>query len=254
MLKKYIVILLSSCLLFACNYNSSRMLHTDKDYQFDENPEQPKKQIIISPSDQLQFRLYANNGFKLIDITSLTTGTNGNNNLLTNYLTYEVEYDGTAKLPLLGRTILAGKTVREAETYLEKRFAKYYKKPFVLLKIDNKRVIVFPGNGGDAEVVALKNKNTTLLEGLALAGGIANIGKAKRIKLIRGNIKDPKVYYINLSTLQGAKDADFYLQPNDIIYVEPRTDELKKTISTVAPIISLVTSILTLYFILNNTK
>ena len=134
-------------------------------------------------------------------------------------------------------------TIREAEFMLEEKFAEYYKKPFVMLNITNQRVIVFPGKGGDAKVIQLANNNTTLLEALALAGGIST-GKAKRIKLIRGNLKDPKVYLIDLSTIEGMKQADMVIQANDIIYVEPRLKVASTILAELTPIIGVFTSIL----------
>ena len=65
---------------------------------------------------------------------------------------------------------------------LEEKYASYYVKPFVLMSVQNKRVIVFPGNAGDAKVIPLLNNNTSLIEALALAGGISDDGKAHKVK------------------------------------------------------------------------
>ena len=113
-------------------------------------------------------------------------------------------------------------TIRQAEESLEKAYADYFNDPFVKIRVINNRVIVFPGGeGGIAKVVKLENSNTTLFEALAEAGGIIN-GRADKIKLIRGDLKNPDVYLIDLSTVDGMKQADLILQANDIIYVEPR--------------------------------
>jgi polysaccharide export outer membrane protein len=85
-------------------------------------------------------------------------------------------------------------------------------------------VIVFPGTGNNAQIVEFTRDNMNLLEALAKVGGIANSGKAKKIKLIRGDLKNPKIYKINLGTLEGMKEADLALQSGDIIYVEPYED------------------------------
>ena len=54
-----------------------------------------------------------------------------------------------------------------------------------------------------------------------MAGGLADKGRAARIKLIRGDLADPEVYLIDLATIEGISQADIILQANDIIYVEP---------------------------------
>ena len=112
-------------------------------------------------------------------------------------------------------------TLREAGLYLEEAYSEYLNNPMVRLQVMNKRVTIFPGgSGGSAKVINLVNNNTTLIEALALAGGI-NDGKAYKIKLIRGDLKNPTIYQIDLSTVEGLKQADLVLQANDIIYVEP---------------------------------
>jgi len=146
------------------------------------------------------------------------------------------------KLPIIGRTKLAGLTIREAELMLEEKYAEFYNKPFVMLNVTNRRVIVFPGTGSDASVINLTNNNTTLLEALALAGGIST-GKANRIKLIRGDIKDPQVYLIDLSTIEGMTQANMVIQANDIIYVEPVLKFTRTILAELNPIIGILTSI-----------
>ncbi len=222
------------------------MLKTKKSYVFDTIPDSLELQYKISPNDLLSFRLFSKDGFKLIDITSMAEQGNFNFNL--NMINYLVEYDGQVKLPIIGRTRLAGKTVREAELYLQDLYRDYYNDPFVILNIINRRVIVFPGNDGAAAVIPLENNNTTLMEALASAGGISNNGKAQKIKLIRTTPGQDSsiVYRIDLSTIEGLKYANMIVQANDIIYVEPRLRVASDLIREVSPIISLITSTIVL--------
>ncbi|MEO6902260.1 MAG: polysaccharide biosynthesis/export family protein [Bacteroidia bacterium] len=237
-----ILLLFSSCTWL----NPSIMLKTGKDYKYTQNPDSTKVgDYKISPNDILEFSIYSNDGFKLIDLTSLNTI---NNNIrLQNNLEYLVESDGNVKFPILGRTPMNGYTIREAETFLEEKYSSFYIRPYIILKVINKRVIVFPGHAGDARVIPLVNNNTTLIEALALAGGIAEDGKAKMVKLIRQNKDKNDVYLIDLSTISGIKQASMVLQANDIIYVEPRRRYASRFLQEVAPIVSLITSAFILY-------
>jgi polysaccharide export outer membrane protein len=195
----------------------------------------------IAANDLLQIEVYSNNGEKIIDPFAEKENTESNNN---NYL---VEFDGSIKVPMLGRISMAGQTIREAEVFLENKFKNYIVDPFVTLKILNHRVIIFPGGeGSQAVVVSLDNPNTTVLEALAKAGGI-NDGKAKKIKLIRGDLKNPTVYHINLSTVEGMTQANMVLQANDIIYVEPRAKVPEKIALQITPYISLLTAAILIY-------
>jgi polysaccharide export outer membrane protein len=143
-------------------------------------------------------------------------------------------------------------TVREAERLLEDKYAVYYNKPFVMLNVVNRRVMVFPGTGGAGKVVLLENENTTLIEALALAGGITESGQANIIKLIRGDSRNPQVHLIDLSTVEGMKQSNLLLQANDIIYVEPVKRVSRGILAEITPLVGIVTSLLLLYEIVIN--
>lgn len=225
------------------------MLSTKRDYTYSNyNDSVAAKSYKISANDRIEFRIYSNDGFKLIDLTSLNNPSDAvRYNFLTEYL---VEYDGYVKLPIIGSTLIKGLTVREAERMLEERYSAFYVKPFVLLEVVNKRIIVFPGSPGDAKVINLRNNNTTLIEGLALSGGISDNGKAHKIKLIRekpDSAGKQDVYLIDLSTIAGLKHGDMILQANDIIYVEPKKNYSSRLLREITPVLSLVTSIILAY-------
>ncbi|MFN3554659.1 MAG: polysaccharide biosynthesis/export family protein [Bacteroidales bacterium] len=233
------VLLLSSCQVL----NPERMLRTPRDFQFAE-PEiaEEAEEYRLAPNDELFFRLYTNDGERLVDPISPLT-----QQQLRGENTYLIEFDGMVKIPVLGRVPLAGMTLREAERFLEGEFARYYNRPFVQLRVTNNRVIVFPGGrGGTSMVVYLENTNTNLFEALAKAGGIAD-GRASRVKVIRGDLQNPQVFLIDLSTLEGVRKADMLLQANDIIYVEPRERVPQRIIENIGPYLTLLSTALIVY-------
>lgn len=138
---------------------------------------------------------------------------------------------------------MVGYTIREAEVYLQEAYSELYINPFVQITVTNKRVIVFPGNGGDAKVIYLANNNTTLLEVIAMAGGITERGRASRIKLIRKDVNGKRIVYrIDLSTIAGLEYTDILVQANDYIYVEPVPELGREILKEMAPVISIITS------------
>ena len=153
-------------------------------------------------------------------------------------------------MPLIGKVLIAGLTVKEAEKLLEEKYSNTYVDPFVTLRISNKRVIVFPGNGGQAKVLPLANNNTNVMEALASAGGILEDGKAYKVKLIRNNpdsTHKPFVYLMDLSRIEGLSQAKSIVQAGDIIYVEPRYRPFATFSREIAPVVTLLTSVLILY-------
>lgn len=234
---------LSSCKLI----NRDRMLQTDENYPYAQFSDKIDREYKISPNDIITFQLFANDGFQLINIGGgSSAGSGGQSGQQSGGGgTYTVEYDGFIKLPVVGRTYVKGLTVRQMEMMLEELFAEYYHKPFVMLKVNNRRVMVFAG--GNSKVVTLMNDNTTLFEVLATIGGMPENGKADQIKIIRGDLKNPEVYMINLSTLEGIKNYDLVMQGNDIIYIETRKDSITKTLALLGPYFTLISTALLIY-------
>lgn len=227
--------------------NPNRMLRTPKDFKFDTFADSLQTtEYRIAPNDELSFKIFTHNGEKMVELMS-TSGGAGQQGGQSAGLEYLVEHDGMIKLPIIQRVKISGKTLREAESFLEEQYTNYLNKPFVQLKVTNNRVIVFPGgDGGSAKVVSLQNTNTTLFEALAISGGIVD-GKAYNIKLIRGDLINPKIYKIDLSTINGVKQGNLLLQANDIIYVEPRVRYAQRFITEIAPYISIITTGLLIY-------
>ena len=237
-----LLLFLSSCAWLTPNI----MLKTGKGYQYAKNPDSSRTlDYNISPNDIISFNIYSNDGFKLLDLSSLNSSSTGYK--FGEPLSYLVESDGNVKLPIVGRKNIKGLTIREAELKLEEYYSVFYVRPFVELKVTNRRVIVFPGMSGSAKVIPLINNNTSLIEALALAGGVFEDGKAKQVKLIRDNNGKHDVFLMDLSTIQGIKDASTVLQSNDIIYVEPRRRYSTKFLTEAAPILSLISSTLVLF-------
>lgn len=229
--------------LYSCTaFNPSVMFRDKGKYNYDQFVKGPDSTYRISPNDILNVRILNNDGEALVNITGGVEGDQKGNSQFGG-IPILVEYDGTAKLPQVGRVMLKDMTRRQAEDELEKKYAAFYPFPFVTITISNRHVIVFPGTGNNAKIVDFKRDNMNLLEALAEVGGIAHSGKAKKIKLIRGDLNNPKVYKINLSTLKGMKEADLVLQSGDIIYVEPYVDPGLVFRQDVLPYFTAVTSV-----------
>ncbi len=235
-----ILFLFSSCKVL----RPSLMLKTPKDYSYTPITDTLSKlDYRMAPTDIVQYRIFSNDGFKLIDLT-MAAGSNVRNDI-----DATVDQDGNLKLPLLGKIKVQGLSLREAESLLEEKYTEFYVKPYVQLKILNKRVIVFPGNAGAARVVTIANNNTTVFEALALAGGLTEDGKAYRVKLIRNAQPKPEVYLMDLSTIDGLAAGNTIVLANDIIYVEPRVRVAQRVSAEIAPYMTVLSSLVLIFAI-----
>jgi polysaccharide export outer membrane protein len=139
-----------------------------------------------------------------------------------------------------------GLTVVELEDTLSKILSKSFINPFVQIRISNQRVVIFGGRG-NAKVVNLLHTNTTLLEAIAQAGGIDETGKAFSIKIMRrSEIGKREIYKIDLSTINGIKEADMIVQGNDYIYIDYKPRIASSILGEIGPWLGLATTSLTL--------
>lgn len=210
-----------------------------------------EKNYIIRPDDILEIRLYSNKGENMIDFNIPKPGAVAGSNTATTQQQqiprFLVESDGFVRLPQVGGIRLAGYSLRQADSLLAVAYNNFYVEPFVNVKFANKRVVVLGAT--ENQVVPLNNENMTVLEVLALCGGIGTVGKAGNIRLVRGDLKDPEVQLIDLSTIEGMRRANLVVQPNDILYIEPIRRPLREVTADITPfltIISTLTSIITI--------
>jgi polysaccharide biosynthesis/export protein len=233
-----LVLTLSSCRVFYPDL----MFKTDPDFQYDKPDSVDLGDYRLQKGDEMSMLILSNNGYQLIDILG-TTGI-----VPVDYL---VKSTGYATLPLLDSVRVEGLTVIELENYLRQRYSYYFLNPYIRLEVTNKRVMVYTGRSA-GRVVTLLNEYTQLIEAITAAGGITG-NKAYRIKVIRGDLKKPKVYLFDFSTIEGLKNADFLVTNQDIIYVEPSLT-LADVNARILPILTAVTTLVLIYSTISNAK
>ena len=231
------------------------MLRTPNDYEFDKiEDEIINIEYKIDINDRMTFRLYTNNGFGLIDMFSTnrvggvqsirTISNNVRSGAGTGSL-YLVRQDSMIEFPVIGDINLVGKTIKEAEVYLENIFSEFYVDPFIVLGISTKRIFLFNGaSGGEARVVNLLYNNMTLFEVLATAGGIKSTNSSKKIKIIRKTKNGIKIFNADLSKIDGINQGNMIMQSHDIIYITPNFNlgrEIRQDINSVLSFISSIT-------------
>ena len=237
--------------LTSCNsYKQNIMFKTNK-YPLSRlklSVAEAEKNYRIQPNDYISVELFDNKAERAIDINiykpSDQNGAGQKSIAQGGAAKYLIRDNGLVKLPLVGDIFLKGFTLHQADSVLELAFNQFYEKSFVTTKFANKRVVVL---GTITQVVPLNNEKMTVIEVIAMAGGISNSAKAQKIRLLRGDLnKDPQVFLIDLSTVQGMAESQLYVESNDIIYIEPVRKILIESISDIYPLIGITTSVISL--------
>ena len=212
---------------------------------------QAERNYVIQIDDMLSLEVFTNDGERIVDPNNeLQQNMQGMQNRPT--FDYLVKTDGTVKFPIVGQVKVDSMTLDQAELMLQKRYDEFYKQSFVKLTFNNKRVVVLGATSTGGQIIPLVNENVSLVEVLAMAGGLEMGSKSQNIKVIRGKLSNPEVYQINLSTVSGMKQSMLDIEPGDIIYIEPWRRPFIEGTKDIAPILSLLSSTLALVLVLQN--
>ncbi|MFY0599347.1 MAG: polysaccharide biosynthesis/export family protein [Cyclobacteriaceae bacterium] len=247
-----LILLLTGCKV----YKQDIMFRLDEDFSesdLNQTVDQAERNYRLQPNDLVQVDVFTNDGERLVDPNSeLTAQSNAQGVQFKDRFQYLIQTDGSVKLPMIGKKVLSGLTIDEAENILEQAYNQSYVDTFVKLRIQNRRVIVLGAHGG--QVIPIENENTTLVEIIALYGGL-NIGsKAANVRVIRGDLSNPEVFFVDLSTIAGMKGSIIDVEAGDIIYLEPWRRPWLESIKDISPVFSFVTSVTTLIIVLVNLK
>lgn len=130
--------------------------------------------------------------------------------------------DGSVRLPLVGSVNILGLTESQAASKLTESYKRYLKNPFVSVKILNQKLFVL-GEVRKPGVVQVTHGTMSLFEALAYSGDLTDDAERTNVKIIRGGLRTPLVKEVNLANLSTLRVASLILQPNDIVYIQPRS-------------------------------
>ena len=143
---------------------------------------------------------------------------------------YLVDNDGSIEFPIIGNINLGGLTKRQAEELIKSKVQPYMsasENVVVHVRMPNYKFTVI-GAVGHSGVFVAQNEKVNIIEAIAMAGDLSLYGQRDKIFLIRENSEGQKEYHqMNFNDANIVNSPYYYLQQNDIIYVEPRKTEAR---------------------------
>ena len=160
---------------------------------------------------------------------------------------YSVDRKGAINFPVLGRVILGGLTKEQATDKMTAEIKKNVKNPIVNIRFLNFKVTVI-GEVNKPSTYTVPSERLNIIEALGLAGDLTAYGKRENILIIREKYGIRSIARVNLASKDILSSPSFYLQQNDIVYVEPVKTRGIQTSTGVSylPIVSLVISTLSI--------
>lgn len=206
----------------------------------------PQKNLLLMQYDKLIDSTYANkfdgkrfedtiyriqpNDYLYISITSVEKPLtdfvapvaginylNSENQALVGYHVYE---DGTVYFPYMGIIKLGGLTLRDARDTLKAHASKIVARCRVEVTLINNTIYMLGEFVKQGTYNMTRNK-LSILEAVALAGGLTDYAKRGKIKVLRIEHGERKMYVIDLRSGDLIGKNMFYVYPNDLIYAEP---------------------------------
>lgn len=163
-----------------------------------------------------------------LTVPALTTGTSTYSQpALQKYL---VDNNGQINFPVIGMITLSGLTKREAEQKITGLLLRYLKEPpVVTVSFVNYKISVL-GEVARPNTFTIMNEKVNIFEALAMAGDMTIYGKRDNVKIIREDASgNQHVIILNLNDPTVIYSPYYFLQQNDVVYVEPNKTKAKSS-------------------------
>ncbi|QIL75342.1 polysaccharide biosynthesis/export family protein [Hymenobacter sp. HDW8] len=133
---------------------------------------------------------------------------------------YLVDKAGNINFPVLGRVKLAGLTKEQATEKMTSEIKNHVKNPIINIRFLNFKITVV-GEVNRPATFTIPTERISIIEALGMAGDMTSYGKRENVLIIREKNGERRATRVNLASKDILNSPDFYLQQNDIVYVEP---------------------------------
>ncbi|MCB7481343.1 polysaccharide biosynthesis/export family protein [Christiangramia sediminis] len=165
---------------------------------------------------------------------------------------FTVDDHGNIRVPTMGEINVLGFTEKEVREKIEKKLLEEYFKEeaniFVTVKLAGIRYTTLGEISQGSQVVY--KEQLTIMEAIANAGGITDYGDRENVQIIRQYPQGEEVHTIDVTDIDALSSPYYYIQPNDMIVVNPLPRKALglgttgiEVFRTVVSLVTLVTSI-----------
>ena len=160
---------------------------------------------------------------------------------------YKVDSKGNIEFPILGTIHLEGLTISQASERIKDLIidGNYIKTPLVNIEFLNFKYTVC-GAVSQNGTFTVDNGRITLLEAIANAGDLTNKARLDRVAVIREVDGNKQIYFHDIRNSNILQSPCFFLQQNDIIYVQPKygkKDKEDRTLQVATLFMSAITTV-----------
>jgi polysaccharide export outer membrane protein len=155
---------------------------------------------------------------------------NMSNNVNTQMYGYLVDNDGNINFPMIGMLHVEGLTTRECESLILDRIKQYMARtetPIVTVRLSSYHITLIGETG--SRIVPVSTEKMNIIEALASGGDLTMTGRRDNILLIReDNTGQKSIHRLDISDANILNSPYYYLQQNDILYIEPNKTKINR--------------------------
>jgi polysaccharide export outer membrane protein len=225
-MKKLLFFLLIISLVTSCKPKQNMIYMSNNNFQ-QEVSQARYEGLRIQEGDMLEIIVTALDDLAVKPFNRTTmqrTGEDGNagGNARLGDNQYQVTSDGYIPFPVLGNVYCKGMTKQQLKTELDSRLKQYLTDPVVTVRHLNFNISIL-GDVGSPGQKTSSTERLNIFQALALAGDMRDSANRTNVKLIRYSEESGKdiTYNLDLSEASIVNSPYYYLQQNDILYVEP---------------------------------
>lgn len=204
-------------------------------------------EAVFTPGDILTITVTSSTPKAVAVFNNLSPSDEGRQSSPPQSPTYLVDSNGEINFPLVGKLQVAGLTRSEAELLIANAIYPRYitEKPSVSIHIDNFKISVM-GEVKNPGIYPVPGERISVLEAIAMAGDLTITGRRDNVMLIR-RLGDgsQQISRLNLNDASLLSSPHYYLQQNDVIYIEPNKSKTC-TARLISPVATITVSTLSL--------
>ncbi len=205
--------LLSSCL----TTRQTNLLVDDGQHSKKINETEALEEYRICSGDELKITVATLNQETnaLFSMFSMNSG-GASGSSLSSFTVYP---DGNIDFPYLGSIYVKGKTTLEVKLLMEEKLKTMIGEGAVLVSLDNRYFSVI-GEGSVGRYAIVKEK-TTIFQALAQSSDIRPYGDRSKVKIVRQTATGSIEKVFDVKSVDIVNSEFYYIQPNDVIYIQP---------------------------------
>lgn len=226
---KLFITLIAACAMMSCTTTKDNNLAYFKNAAATSTgtlPQVQQPEITLIPDDEIAITVssMAPEATSMFNAPLANNAGRGDTDVKNNarLTTYIVDHDGNITMPVIGKLAVSGKTTSQIEAMVKERVSQVVKDPYVRVQLMGFYVNVM-GEVRAPQRIRVNRERFTVLDAIAACGDLTEFAERGKVMVIREENGQKNFYRLNLADTAIFESPCYYMQQNDVVYVEPNT-------------------------------